>query len=152
MKHKIKIFTDGGARGNPGPSAVGIVIEGLAIGKQMFGEYIGETTNNIAEYRALILALQKLIPLSVGEEIDQIDCYADSELMVKQLNGEYKVKDTNIRGFFMEILGLKSELKIPITFNHIRREKNSKADALVNEILDKEVGKPKFDYKGKGVV
>lgn len=141
MSRTIKIHTDGGARGNPGPAAIGIVIDGLSAGKQKFGQYIGETTNNEAEYRALITALEKLITLSVGEEIERIECYADSELMVKQLNGEYKVKDTNIRGFFMEILALKSQFEAPITFNHIPRARNAEADEMVNAALDEKVGK-----------
>lgn len=152
MKNKITIFTDGGARGNPGPAGIGIVIEGLSGGKQSFAEYIGETTNNEAEYRALITALQKLKKLAGKKKLDQIDCYADSELMVKQLNGEYKVKDTNLRGLFLEILALKSELKAPVLFHHIERAKNSGADELVNNILDKETGKPRFEYKPKSVV
>ena len=73
--------------------------------------------------------------------MEQVDCYADSELMVKQLNGEYKVKDTNLRGLFMEVLKLKSELKVPIFFHHIKRAKNSEADALMNQALDREAGK-----------
>ncbi|MDP4001831.1 MAG: ribonuclease HI family protein [bacterium] len=141
MKHKIKIHTDGGARGNPGPAGIGIVIEGLANGKKTFGECIGETTNNEAEYRALIVALQKLKKLGGKEKLEQVDCYADSELMVKQLNGEYKVKDTNLRGLFMEVLKLKSELKAPIFFHHVKRAKNAEADALMNQALDREAGK-----------
>jgi ribonuclease HI len=137
MTNKIIVHTDGGARGNPGPAAVGVVIEGLSEGKQTFGEYIGKTTNNEAEYRALILALKKI--KESGVSIDQVDCYADSELMVKQLNGEYKVKDTNIRGFFMEIQILKSDLSVPISFHHVPRAKNAKADKIVNQILDKEL-------------
>ena len=152
MNRTIKIHTDGGARGNPGPAGIGFVIDGLPIGKQKVGKYIGETTNNEAEYRALITALEKLIPLMVDEEIERIECYADSELMVKQLNGEYKVKDTNIRGFFLEIQALKSQLDIPISFHHIPRARNAEADELVNEILDKKVGKKKFDFKAKSVV
>ena len=138
---KITIFTDGGARGNPGPAGIGIVVEGLKSGKKTFGECIGETTNNEAEYRALIVALQKLKKLGGKEKLEQVDCYADSELMVKQLNGEYKVKDTNLRGLFMEVLKLKSELKVPIFFHHIKRAKNSEADALMNQALDREAGK-----------
>ncbi len=141
MNNKIKIHTDGGARGNPGPAGIGIVIEGLKGGKKTFGEFIGETTNNEAEYRALIVALQKLKKLGGKEKFEQIDCYADSELMVKQLNGEYKVKDTNLRGLFMEVLKLKSGLKAPIFFHHVKRAKNSEADALMNQALDREVGK-----------
>jgi ribonuclease HI len=143
---KIKIFTDGGARGNPGPAGIGIVITGLSAGKQVIGEFIGKTTNNEAEYRALIVALQKVIELSGGEDLGQIDCYSDSELMVKQLNGEYKVKDMNLRELFLEVLKLKSEIKVPITFSHVRREKNVEADAVLNEVLDAIVGK-KFGEK-----
>ena len=142
---RITIYTDGGARGNPGPAGIGIVIEGLTGGKKTFGEYIGETTNNEAEYRALIVALQKLMEFSGKEKFEQIDCYADSELIVKQLNGEYKVKDTNLRGLFMEVLKLKSELKAPILFHHVKREENAEADELLNHVLDKETGRPKFD-------
>lgn len=147
MKNKIIIYTDGGARSNPGPAGIGIVIEGLALGKKTFAEYIGETTNNEAEYRALIVALQKLKKLAGKNKLDQVDCYADSELMVKQLNGEYKVKDTNLRGLFMEVLKLKSELKIPILFHHIKRDQNSEADELLNDVLDKQIGKPKVLWK-----
>ena len=146
MKNKITIYTDGGARGNPGPAGIGIVIEGLASGKKTFGEYIGETTNNEAEYRALIVALQKLKKLAGKEKLEQVDCYADSELMVKQLNGEYKVKDTNLRGLFMEVLKIKSELKAPVYFHYVKRSENSEADEILNNILDKETGKPKFKY------
>ncbi len=138
---KITIFTDGGARGNPGPAGIGVVINGLSAGKQTFGEFIGNTTNNEAEYRALITALQKLIELSKEDELEQIDCYADSELMVKQLKGEYKVKDSNLRELFLEVLKLKSAIKAPIAFHHIKREKNSEADAVLNEVLDAIVGK-----------
>lgn len=140
--NNIIIHTDGGARGNPGPAGIGVVIEGLSSGKVSFGEYIGETTNNEAEYRALILALSKLKELLAGEKPVQISCYADSELMVKQLNGEYKVKDTKIRGFFMELQFLLSELKAPISFHHVRRAENAEADELVNEALDKVAPKP----------
>lgn len=141
MKNKITIYTDGGARGNPGPAGIGIVINGLPDGKKTFGEFIGNTTNNEAEYRALITALQKLIELSGGENLEKIDCYADSELMVKQLKGEYKVKDSNLRGLFMEVLKLKAEIKVPIMFHHVKRAKNAEADAVLNEVLDAIVGK-----------
>jgi len=136
---KITVHTDGGARGNPGPAAIGVVIDGFSVGKITTGEYIGETTNNVAEYRALIFALKHIKEL--GEKADSIICYADSELMVKQLNGEYKVKDTNIRALFLELQALKSELGMPISFEHVPRTKNAHADEIVNEILDKKLGK-----------
>jgi ribonuclease HI len=157
MAHKIIIHTDGGARGNPGPAGIGVVISaegGPASGgetpirwKKKFGEYIGATTNNEAEYRALIVALGKLKKMAGKTKLEQVDCYADSELMVKQLNGEYKVKDTNLRGLFMEVLKLKSGLKVPVAFHHIKREENAEADELVNQILDKKTGKTKVLWK-----
>lgn len=135
----ITIYTDGGARGNPGPAAIGAVIDGLSSGRKALGEYIGEATNNVAEYRALIMALSYL--KDSGEKIDSVVCYADSELMVEQLNGGYKIKNTAIRGFFMEIQVLKSDLIVPITFHHIPRAKNAEADEIVNHVLDKKLGK-----------
>jgi len=141
MKNKITIFTDGGARGNPGPAGIGVVINGLSAGKQVFGEFIGNTTNNEAEYRALITALQKIIELSGEDKIEKIDCYADSELMVKQLNGQYKVKDSNLRGLFLEVSKLKLKIKASIVFHHIKRAKNAEADAIYNEVLNAIVGK-----------
>src|SRR3989344_8494520 len=122
MKNKITIHTDGGARGNPGPAAIGVVIveerenrnakdssrgEGL-IGKKEYGEYIGETTNNEAEYRAVIFAFKKLKQLVGSEKCKDVsvEFLLDSELVVKQLNKEYKLKDKNIQNFFIEIWNL----------------------------------------------
>ncbi|MEK9158242.1 MAG: ribonuclease HI family protein [Patescibacteria group bacterium] len=146
MKNKISIYTDGGARGNPGPAGVGVVIEGLPDGKKKISEYIGTATNNVAEYRALILGLRTLKELYPANDYE-INCYADSELMVKQLNGEYKIRDMNLRELFLEVSGLKNDLGMKISFNHVAREKNAEADELVNEILDKETGKTKFEHR-----
>ena len=103
MKNKIIIHTDGGSRGNPGPAAVGVVIEGDLVGKKEFGEYIGETTNNEAEYRAVIFALKKLKPLLGSNKCKEssVEFLLDSELVVKQLNKEYKLKDKNIQNLFI---------------------------------------------------
>src|SRR5258708_11434990 len=125
---KITIHTDGGARGNPGPAAVGVVITGLSSGKKLIGEYLGETTNNEAEYRALITALSALADLKGNEPIDSVKCYADSELLGEQLNAGHKVKNTNIRGFFLEVQALKTALGVPITFQYVPRAKNREAD------------------------
>ena len=97
MKNKITIHTDGGSRGNAGPAAVGVFIERDLIGKKEFGEHIGETTNNEAEYRAVIFALKKLKPLLGSDKCKEslIEFLLDSELVVKQLNKEYKLKDKN---------------------------------------------------------
>lgn len=140
-KNKIIIHTDGGARGNPGPAAVGVVMEG-PFGKKEYGEYIGETTNNEAEYRAVIFALKKLKQLLGSEKSDpaSIDFFLDSELVVKQLNREYKLKDKNIQNFFIEIHNLVIDLG-PVFFHHVPREKNLEADRIVNQVLDREGNK-----------
>ncbi|MFZ5982248.1 MAG: ribonuclease HI family protein [Patescibacteria group bacterium] len=130
----IKIYTDGGSRGNPGPSAVGVWIETL---DKKYAEYIGEGTNNEAEYQALILALKKVKQL-IGKDKTQeaeLECFSDSELMVKQLSHEYKLKDERIQRFFIEIWNLTLDFK-KVIFKHVRREENKIADALVNEALD----------------
>jgi ribonuclease HI len=134
-----KIHTDGGSRGNPGPAAAGYVIEGVTTGKKEYGEYLGETTNNEAEYRAVILALKKLKSLIGVEKSSEatVNLFLDSELVCKQLSGEYKLKEPDMQGFFIEIWNLRLDFK-KITFTHIPREKNSQADRLVNITLDKE--------------
>ena len=142
MKHKFLIHTDGGARGNPGPAAAGVVIEGDLIGHKEFGEYLGETTNNEAEYRAVVLALKKLKHLVGSKKVkdSNVEIHVDSELLERQLNGEYKIKDENIKNFFLEIWNLKTDFG-KVSFKHIPREKNANADAVVNQILDKETNK-----------
>jgi ribonuclease HI len=133
--NKIIMYTDGGARNNPGPAAIGIWIETL--GKK-YSEYIGEATNNVAEYRALIEGLKKIkqvIGKNKTKEFE-IECLLDSELVVKQLNHEYKLKEEYIQKNFIEIWNLMLEFK-NVIFKHIPREKNKIADGLVNEALDK---------------
>ena len=135
MHNKFIIYTDGGARGNPGPAAAAFVIygeDGKIIEKD--GKYLGETTNNQAEYRAVILALERAKDLDAKE----IDFYLDSELVVKQLNREYKVRDPDLAPLFLKIWNLSLGFK-KITYTHVSRERNKEADATVNEILDKEL-------------
>ena len=142
MKNKIIIHTDGGARGNPGPAAIGVVIEGGSLGKKEYGEYIGETTNNEAEYRAVIFALKKL-KLLVGSDKcreSSVEFLLDSELIVKQLNKEYKLKDKNIQNFFIEIWNLTFDFG-GVSFHYIPREENREADRIVNQVLDREMNK-----------
>ncbi|HUT22020.1 MAG TPA: ribonuclease HI family protein [Candidatus Bipolaricaulota bacterium] len=130
---KIVIFSDGGARGNPGPAAIGVIIEndtGKSIKK--ISRYIGETTNNQAEYQALLAGLAYAKDLKPEE----VNCYLDSELVVKQLNGEYKVKDKDLAAQFIKIWNLVHDFK-KVVFHHVPREKNKKADALVNSALDR---------------
>lgn len=136
MEQKIVIYTDGGSRGNPGPAAVGVYIETL--GKKI-GECIGVKTNNDAEYEALILGLQK-VKHFIGKDKakkTEVECFLDSELVVKQLNHEYKLKEPRIQQYFIEIWNLMMEYK-KVTFVHIPREKNKVADAMVNEALDEQ--------------
>lgn len=129
---KLSIHTDGGARGNPGPSAAGIVIENASneVVKEI-GIFLGHGTNNEAEYQALIHGIKNAKELGA----DEISCFLDSELVVKQLNGQYKVKNENMKAFYDEVLKLKSSLK-KIEFIHVPRTKNKNADKLVNEVLD----------------
>ena len=127
---KATLHTDGGARGNPGPAGIGAV---LKIGEKelLFKKYIGETTNNQAEYQALLLGLREAKQVGATE----VECYLDSELVVKQMRREYKVKDKDLAVLFVRIWNLMSEFK-KVTFHHIRREENKLADQLANEAMD----------------
>jgi len=128
----VKLFTDGGARGNPGPAAIGGVLYEGKNKLAEFSEYIGETTNNQAEYQALAQGLK----LALENNIKELDCYLDSELVVRQLNKEYKVKDKDLAKVFVRVWNL--SLKFDrINFKHVRRELNKEADKLVNIALDK---------------
>ena len=145
MKYSFIIHTDGGARGNPGPAAAGFIIEGDLTGKKDGGEYLGEITNNEAEYRAVVLALKKLKHLVGGEKAKDsfVEIHVDSELLERQMNGEYKIKDANIKNLFLEIWNLKTDFG-EIIFKHIPREENADADRVVNQILDREASKLKL--------
>ena len=136
---KIIIYTDGGSRGNPGPAAIGVVFCNEK--KQCFkkySEYLGDNlTNNEAEYRAVIFAFQKFKAI-FGKKLAQnteIELKSDSELLIRQLNGEYKILDPKIQPLFLKIWNLKIDFK-RIKFTLILREKNEEADKLVNEALD----------------
>jgi len=140
---KYIIHTDGGSRGNPGPAAIGVVIEAEDGSlKKEHGEYIGETTNNDAEYQAVIFALKKLKLLIGKEKVGEatVEVHVDSELLERQLNGQYKIMDKNIQKHFLEIWNLKVDFG-EITFKHIPREDNRGADKMVNAALDKELNK-----------
>jgi ribonuclease HI len=129
---KLTIFTDGGARGNPGPAATGIVVKDEG-GKiiDSFGEYLGEQTNNYAEYSALIAGMKKAKELGA----DELECVLDSELVVKQMQREYKVKEPTLQKKFIEAYNSSVQFK-KITFRHTERKNNKDADAIVNKILD----------------
>ena len=135
----LNVYTDGGSRGNPGPSAIGIVLldenENII---HTHKEYIGEGTNNQAEYRALIKALQ----LARTYCSKKISCVSDSELLVRQLTGVYEVRNEKLRPLFDEIKKLEKEFD-EVSYNHQRREHKFIviADRLVNDALDEKVGK-----------
>jgi ribonuclease HI len=144
---KFIVHTDGGARGNPGPAAVGVVIEevesdnGNVIRKKLlaeFGKRIGETTNNVAEYTAVIEALHfmKNYPIIKLSNFPIIQFFLDSKLVVEQLSGNYKVKDPKLRELTMQVKRLERECAGVVAYAHIPREENSLADLLVNRALD----------------
>ena len=131
--NKIIIHSDGGARGNPGPSGIGVVLndESGAVVAEI-SRYLGETTNNQAEYKALIAGLEKAKDL----EVEEVACYLDSELVVKQLNHEYKVKSADLAPLFLKVHNLSLSFK-KISYTHVRREQNKIADRLANEAMDR---------------
>ena len=130
---RARLSTDGGARGNPGPAAFGYVLEtedGTVLDAR--GEAIGVATNNVAEYRALIAGLEKAIELGV----DELEVVSDSELLVKQMQGEYRVKNEVLRELNDEANFLERKLG-RVRYKAVRREHNELADKLVNEALDR---------------
>ena len=133
MKNKkISLFIDGASRGNPGPAGIGVLILDAA-GKKIkeFYKYIGHTTNNVAEYNALIYALDEALMLKADEVIVNVD----SELVAKQLNGEYRVKDETIKLFFEKALHILKSFK-NFEVNHIDRSRNKEADKLANKAIN----------------
>ncbi len=142
MKQTIKVFTDGGARGNPGPAASGIAIFGIA-GKErvLCGKYLGVATNNVAEYTAFLLAFDTLVK-ELDSQVNQVDIefYADSMLAVRQLRGEFRVKNPNLARYVAKIKD-QEKLFHKVTYQHIPREENKLADLEVNKVLDQEMGK-----------
>jgi len=131
---KARLFTDGGARGNPGPAAYGYVLEtedGTVLDAR--GERIGVATNNVAEYRALVAGLEKAAELGVTD----LEVISDSELLVKQMMGVYKVKNKALVDLSLEAFSLARNVG-RVTYRAVRREQNEFADRLVNEALDAE--------------
>jgi ribonuclease H / adenosylcobalamin/alpha-ribazole phosphatase len=129
---KARLFTDGGARGNPGPAAFAYVLEtedGTVLDAR--SEAIGIATNNVAEYRALVAGLERAVEAGVSG----LEVVSDSELLVKQMRGEYRVKNSVLRDLSVEAARLAREIG-PVTYTAVRREHNELADRLVNEALD----------------
>ncbi len=133
----LTIHTDGGSRGNPGPAASAFVVEqnGTLIFKG--SKFLGKVTNNSAEYTGVIIALEWLINFNIQYPISNIQFVLDSELIVRQINGLYKVKDENLQKLFAEVKGLITKTGKKIIFKNVPREQNKIADQLVNEELDR---------------
>lgn len=132
----ISIHTDGGSRGNPGPSAIGVFIEDENKTLAKIGKRIGETTNNVAEYKAVLEALSWILENKEKVKGSQIKFFIDSQLIYSQIIGVFKIKNENLRTILFEIKKKEAEIKLPISWNHIPREENQKADTLVNMALD----------------
>ncbi len=130
----LQIFTDGGARGNPGPAGIGVVIQDKASGDliEKHARFLGEETNNQAEYRAAIFALERALALGA----QSVELVSDSELLVKQARGIYKVKNAELAKRFLELKNLETQLGGRVQYRHVRREQNTKADALANQAMD----------------
>lgn len=134
MPNKATLYTDGGARGNPGPAGIGVVLK--SDNKQLtFKKYIGEATNNQAEYQAVIFGLQKAKELGAQE----VDVFLDSELVQQQLSQKYKIKNPDLGPLFVKVWNLAVGFK-KVKYVHIRRSDNKLADKLVNEAIDE--GRP----------
>lgn len=135
----LYVFTDGGARGNPGPAAIGFVIKDNS-GKVLIekGKFIGEATNNVAEYKAVIEAL-RWIETNIKYQTFTVIFFLDSKLVVSQLKGLFRVKNKNLKNLTIEVKNLEKKIGQKIFYNHIPREKNKKTDSLVNIAIDKEI-------------
>lgn len=132
MSVKAEIYADGGSRGNPGPAGAGAIITVGGETKATISHFIGNTTNNVAEYTGLVLALKKAIAL----EIKQVHVYMDSELVVKQMTGVYRVRDAKLQPLFIKARALADSFAL-FNISHVRREKNKIADELANQAMDK---------------
>lgn len=135
------INTDGGARGNPGPAAAGAVIYAQD-GKKItgFGEYLGETTNNVAEYTAVVVALKKLKALigAARAKNAAVELRLDSELVARQLNGQYRINEAHLKPLFVDVWNLKMDFG-SVRFTHVPRGENKEADRMVNDAIDRAI-------------
>ncbi|MCX7880891.1 MAG: ribonuclease HI family protein [Patescibacteria group bacterium] len=131
----LKIYTDGGSKGNPGPATIGVVF--FIKSKKILQHHqpIGVATNNDAEYQALIFALEKLKEIKNQYAIDKIIFHSDSQLLINQVNGFYKIKNGKIKEYILKIKILEQEINLPIVYKQIPREKNKEADKMVNQIF-----------------
>lgn len=134
----LQVFTDGGAIGNPGPAAVGVVIKKDGVTIKKLAKYIGETTNNVAEYTAVIEALKWLRTNCQAVKLSSCQAvfFLDSKLVVNQLNGFFKIKNAKLRHLIIKVRQLEREIGGNVFYQHIPREKNSEADKLVKQGLE----------------
>ncbi len=131
----LSVFTDGGSRGNPGPAAIGVVVYS---GKEILhehGEVIGVTTNNVAEYKAVLYAIQ-FLSSSLPFPPEKVSFFLDSKLVVEQLSGNYKIKNEDLLDIAKQIFTVIRSLPFPVSFTHVPRNQNAYADSLVNKALD----------------
>ena len=133
---EMKIYCDGGSRGNPGPSASAIVVklDNKLIHKA--SNYLGQQTNNYAEYSALIMGLSWIYNFEKKDRLSKIDIFMDSELVVRHMKGLYKVKSKNIKPLFLKAKNLENKINIPLKYYSVPRDKNKLADKLVNLSID----------------
>lgn len=133
----VKFFCDGGSRGNPGPAAAAFVVE--EDGKVIYkgSKFLGKTTNNVAEYSAVVLALSWLEKNLDRVGTKNITVILDSELVAKQMAGFFKIKNENLRNYFLAAKTLENKIGIKITYESVRRTENTHADLLVNQTLDR---------------
>jgi ribonuclease HI len=131
----LQIYTDGGARGNPGPAGIGVLLVDKASGEKVeeHSVFLGKTTNNQAEYRAAILGLERAVALGAAS----VELIADSELIIKQARGEYKVKNADLAKRYLELKNLETRLNGRVQYRHVIREHNKRADTLANEAMDR---------------
>ncbi|HOB90023.1 MAG TPA: ribonuclease HI family protein [Candidatus Colwellbacteria bacterium] len=132
MENKLIINCDGGSRGNPGPAAIGAVV-----GLKEYAEKIGRTTNNVAEWTSLVFAMKKAKQILGKAKAKEtvLEIRMDSELVIKQVNGEYKIMNSDLQPLFIDVWNLKQDFK-KVEFRHVPREENKRADYLVNLALD----------------
>jgi len=133
----LKIFTDGGARGNPGVAGIGVhVIDENDFTVHDYCEYVGETTNNTAEYKGLLIALTWLEEFVKENQVEKLEIYMDSNLVVEQINKNWKIKQDHLAELAFQIWSKLSKIALPYKLSHVRREKNKIADLLANQAMD----------------
>jgi ribonuclease HI len=138
MLNVLNVYTDGGARGNPGPSAIGVYVADEKHNQVAgFGKTIGTATNNVAEYRAVIEALDWIIEnKELLSENARINLFLDSKLVCSQIVGLFKVKNIGLKDLLLDVRDREGQICLPMYYKHIPREQNAKADAFVNNALD----------------